>query len=230
MREKVTYDPKTATFETLPTSILAEKIKKTEWGTKIKITSTPDKQGWENAVRTGFVYVNPSIVLSIPYRGRSINIYVEWEFQTRRGRILNQFRIKSFDGMRTRWANGDPRGRVSTSYKGAVERIADLLLSLFDPIDKEIAREQEEERYRRTMELEYQKLANRLGDVRLSHRGEGQIVYHPADSYALTFTIRQDNNLIRIDRIIGEFTEEEIRQIMKIIASSPRCVAERLTK
>jgi len=213
-----------STWEELPTIILAEKIKKEKWAVSATIEPSIDKVSWES---TNFNAYSPPITLTIPYKKIDIRIEIGWEDRNRRGTILNRFRIESFTGY-------EQQERIcpksSKTYHGAISKVEDTILVLLPCIDNQLEREKEKKRHEEKQICKRKEIQSQLNDIKFSSPQENVLRYRTGNSYGLDIYFDTNTNLHHISSIQGRFTIDEIRQIIKIVGTNPRAVAERLLK
>ena len=213
-----------STWEELPTIILAEKIKKEKWAVSATIKPSIDKVSWES---TNFNAYSPPITLTIPYKKIDIRIEIYWEDYNSKGTPLNRFRIDSFTGYERRERI---RPKSSKTYHGAISKIEDTILVLFPYIDAQVEKEKEKKRYEEKQRCKRKEIQSQLNDIKFSSLQGNTLVYRAGTSYGLHIYFDTDTNLHRISSIQGRFTIDEIRQIIKIVGTNSRAVAERLLK
>ena len=213
-----------STWEELPTIILAEKIKKEKWAVSATIKLSIDKTSWEN---THYNSYSPPITLTILYKKIDIRIEIDWENCNSKGTPLNRFRIESFTGYEQQ---ARIRPKPSKTYHGAISKIEDIILDLLPYIDKRVEIQKEKKRHEEKLKCKRKEIQSQLNDIKFSSPQDNMLRYRAGDSYGLDIHISSDTDLCYINSIHGGYTTDEIRQILKIVGTNPRAVAERLLK
>jgi len=213
-----------STWEELPTVILAEKIKKEKWAVSATIKPSIDKVSWEN---TQYNSYSPPIVLTIPYKKFDIRIEIDWEDRNSRGKILNRFRIESHTGYEQLERI---RPKVSKTYHAAISKVQDAILILLPYIDNQLEIQKERKRYEEKLICKRKEIQLQLNDIKFSSPQENALIYRAGTSYGLHIYFDTNTDLCYINSIHGGYTIDEIRQILKIVGTNPRAVAERLLK
>jgi len=224
-KERPIYNART--WEELPCVVLAKKIKQEKWAVNTVIRLSDDKANWESDTALTHHYTNPQIALTIPYATENISIYVQWESTTRGGAPANRFKIETpYDKI-----HKECRPKTSKTFHGAISRIEDIITQQIPSIDEEIARKKEQEEWERELEAQRKELKSQLDGVKLTNIYEDAVIYRASASYGLQITVDSKNpSLYTVRNIGGVFTIDEVRQIIKIVGTNPRAIAERLLK
>jgi len=251
-RTKLVWNDNTTDWEKFPLVILANAIKKQDWSKDITITirgkssgyqtrlyntekSLDDakkefrKKGWAKAAD-----IKPDcITLKKQYKNNHIRIDIEWIFQETRCCISLEHPYQDCQD-----CFGHPKTK-SKYIEGALERIKAALEKAILITEKEIIQKQEREQ-EKTEAAKYQSnLCKELG-VTLTHRYKYTTFYsyeyHQGKHFGMNFRrirpleeYRKDKISFIIDEINGDFSIEEIKQLIKIIGGCPRAIVSRLT-
>jgi len=225
MKEQPKRDSYLTKWEELPCVILAEKIKKEKWAVNTTVNLTNDKANWESNPVECF---DPRITLTIPYKTETITIFVEWVGRNSKGTIVDKFKIETPTYDRT---SANIRPKTSKSFHGAISKIEDTIIQLLPCMDARIEKQEEAKRWKRKMDSKREELKEQLNDVRLAEYYDNSVQYKASASYNMIITFDEKHeSLYRISNLNGQFTIDEIRQILKIVGTNPRAVAERLLK
>jgi len=207
-----------STWEELPTIILAEKIKKEKWAVSTTIDLSTDKAAWE---LNSAPWCDPKITLTVPYKTETMTIYVIWMSVNSKGTVVDKFKIET----------PNIRTKTSKTFRGAISKIEDTIIALIPSKDEAIKRMEEAKRWKRKMDSKREELKEQLNDVRLAEYYDNSVQYKASASYNMIITFDEKHeSLYRISNLNGQFTIDEIRQILKIVGTNPRAVAERLLK
>ena len=222
MRQKPKCDTMNLQWKDTPTVILAEKIKKEKWAKNITIEITPDELRWSN----GNYSTPPEIIVQVCYEKYPIRILIRWESHNSRGTPTNRFQIESNYSQTEKYTS-----KTSKTYEGAIDKIQNILLDTISNLDVRLEEERKQKEYQDAINHKANEIQHSLGDVRLTQPRPHVLEYKAGNSYGLNIVIHNSQTtLYRLNNIRGVFTIDEIRQIIKIVGTNPRAVAERLQK
>jgi len=96
-------------------------------------------------------------------------------------------------------------------------------------MDAKIEKLEREKEWARKINAEKEELKSQLNDIKLRDLYTNVVEYRASTSYHMHITFDPNTpSLYRISNIYGQFTVNELRQILKIVGTNPRAVAERL--
>jgi len=225
MKEQPKRNSYLTKWEELPCVILAEKIKQEKWATTTTIKLSNDQKSWES---NPIECYDPQITLTIPYKTEIMTIFVRWVSRNLKGTVVDKFKIETFCHDR-RTANIRPK--TSKSFHGAISKIEDTIIQLLPSMDAKIEKQIREKEWERKLNAQKEELKSQLNDVKLDDLYSSSVEYKASPSYLMQINVDPNTpSLYRISNLYGQFTVDEIRQILKIVGTNPRAVAERLLK
>ncbi len=229
------FDITNAKWEELPTVMLDYLLRKESWfnGT----TEIDNKEEWEKE-NTRYV---PRLTAHIPYLGKEIRIYVSW---TRRGCKNSAYMFYIFEGtsftskevdieFSKRKRRKTKRDYHCSSYNKAIDSIMKIVEESIPKIDKMVEEEEKKKQQEELKKIAIADLEKALGDKKLKSDYSFDGVFRPSQSYYLACNVNTDKQEagdpdIYDIQITGSFTLEETVEMAKIVATNPRCIAERL--
>lgn len=239
MARRIVFDP--SKWEEQPTVVLDYLLRKESWfnGTT---NLTADKNTWE--LRRDFV---PNLHIAIPYLEKEIKINVYWVTKGYRNpiQVFNICEDTSFlkdssepeviYGKRKRLKSRLNRQKtyLCTSYDKAIDTIMDIVEQCIPKIDKIIEEEEKKKRQEILRKQAIADLSKALGDKTFAKDYNYEAIFRPSTSYWLGFNINTnkqeagDPDIYKVS-INAYFTLEETVELAKIVATNPRCIAERL--
>jgi len=225
MKEQPKRDSYPTKWEELPCVILAEKIKQEKWATTTTIKLSNDQKSWEV---NPYEYNDPQITLTIPYKTEIMTIYVKWVARNSKDTVVDKFKIETFCHNR-RTVNIRPK--TSKSFHGAISKIEDTIIQLLPSMDARIEKQIREKEWKEKLDSMKKELKSQLNDVKLDDLYQNSVEYRASPSYLMQINVDPDTpSLYRISNLRGQFTVDELHQIIKIVGTNPRAVAERLLK
>ena len=239
MARRIVFDP--SKWEEQPTVVLDYLLRKESWfnGTT---NLTAIKNEWET--QRGFV---PNLFIKIPYLGKEIKIDVHWTTKGYRNpiQVFNIYENSSFlkdsseidtvysKRKRPRRRRTRQQSHSCTSYDKAIDTIMDIVELCIPNIDKIIEEEEKKKRQEILKKQAITDLSKALGDKVFTKDYNYEAVFRSSTSYWLGFNIDTDKqeagdpDIYNVG-IHADFTLEETVELAKIVATNPRCIAERL--
>ena len=213
-----------STWEELPTVILSEKIKKEKWAVNTKVSTSVGKTLWSS---TNFNPHTPEICISVKYKKFEIQLSVEWQTTNRNGKHLDRFKIELHSVVSQ---SARIRPRTSKTYHGAISKIEDIIIALLPYFDAQFEREEKSKQLTEELIRVTKNVQKELGISQLDTPYAGVLRYNEGRTFGVDININRNTHLISLSYIRGRFTIDEVRQIIQIIGTNPRAVAERLCK
>lgn len=220
--------------EDLPFGILIAEIKKAVWGKNV--THNSYYKGIHPYIRQ-----MKTTYLQWKYKDRNIGIRVKWDDKCERFAIKIECPSYGVEGFTD--YNGNPKTSLSGYIEQATKKIELMVLACEDVIDATVQQIEEAEKRDEIREQYKKSLISDIDmNIKLSEGYTYRGSYEYGDrNYALRFQVvdidkhienknEDDPQLFSIRDITGNYTMEEIQQIIKIVGGNPRAIAARLLK
>lgn len=222
-------------WEHIPLVKLSGMLKQMIWFSG-ECVSYPDKSDYEE-FKEQFKDGPNSFRFIIEYRGKEIEIECIWE--VREGLyhskqkypdrfaigVLKPFNVR-FQTQRL-YVDDIIIYKYSRYYSTAIDKIEDLIYDAQEVIDKNIVVEEGVQKRTREVNVAKGKLCKSF-DVKITS-DDVTLFYREDNDYCLNFVLLE-NGFYEISCIGGEYTEAEIKKIVKLVGGNLRAIAERLSK